>query len=120
MSARNPGAAPIDEFDVQLGYRSDQVEAWSSDSERPEMAGLMISHAGAKGELGPAELISGDQSGEVLADVHRVRRDEGRVKVVGQAEALTREHQGGRRLGADHRVTVADGVSQDAEVGHDE
>ena len=114
------GATAIDEFDIQLGDPADQIQSGHANVQRPEMARLMVADPGAQRLVRPGQLAALIEAGKILAQVHRVLGDEFGIQVVGQFDVFLTKHECRSRLGADHGVTVADGVAQNPEVAQGE
>ena len=68
----------------------------------------------------PGQLAAASRPARDLAHVHRVLGDEAGIQVVGQLDVFLTKHECRGRLGADHGVTVADGVAQNPEVAQSE
>ena len=69
----------------------------------------------------PGQLAPRIEAEQILAQVHRVLgRDELGIQVVGQLDVFLTKHECRGRFGADHGVTVADGVAQNPEVAQSE
>ena len=76
----------------------------------------MIADAGVERLVRARKLAARLEPQQVLAHVHRVGGDQLGVEVFGQLDVFLPQHERGRGLGADDRVTVAHGVGEHAQV----